>query len=51
MKDRSDGHENEWDSATYESEEVVGISRKEQRPGIRKHPKINGGDLSCDSLH
>lgn len=44
-----DGHDNEEKSATDRGEEVGGISRTRQRPGIR----INGGggNLKCDSLH
>jgi hypothetical protein len=38
-KDRRDGHENEWKSATDQSEEVQGISRTRQRPGMRDMPK------------
>jgi hypothetical protein len=30
-----DGHENEWKSAADNSEEVWGISRMRQRPGIK----------------
>ena len=46
-----DGHENEWKSEIDRGEEVRGISRMRERPGIREDPRINGGDFSCDSQH
>ena len=34
-----DSQDNEWNSANDRGEEVVGISRTIQRPGIREVPK------------
>ena len=45
------GHENEWKSATDGGEEVGGISWMRHGLGQGRCPKINGDDLSCDSLH
>ena len=38
-RDRRDGHQNEWKSATGRGEEVEHTSRTRQRPGVRKVPK------------
>jgi hypothetical protein len=39
----TDGHENEWKSATKGDEHVVGISRSRQRLGVREMPKNQWG--------
>ena len=42
-----DGHENEWKSETDRGGEVGASCGCD----IREAPRINGGDLSCDSQH
>ena len=46
-----DGHANEWKSAADRGEVVVDISRMIPGQGQGRCSRINGGDLSCDSLH
>ena len=46
-----DGHANEWKSAADRGEVVVAISRMIPGQGQGRCSRINGGDLSCDSLH
>ena len=41
----------EWKSATDGDGEVESISRTRQGPGIRGCPRINGGNLICNSKH
>jgi len=38
-RDKRDGHENEWKSATDRGGELGGISKNRQRPGIKEAPK------------
>jgi hypothetical protein len=48
----TDGLENEWKSATVRDREVRGLSgRCAGDLGDRRCPRINKGDLSCDSQH
>jgi hypothetical protein len=46
-----DGHDNKWKSSSFRGEVVGGISRLRHGLEQRRCPRINEGDLSCDSLH